>query len=504
LLGDTPGIPTTGLLYIASYLRRSGVDAVCRFYDENKSHPAMKEEMETLMETIRPRVLAISMKWFPYMNRVLDMIAAAREYADQHEMPLKIVVGGNTASYYWEEIIQHDTIDYVVCGDGELPLLKICRNETEIPNCVYKKNGRVIQTPFTYIKDKNNSSEIYLSHMDEIMMSRQTALLGTFFIYTHLGCNMNCFYCGGCNQAQQKAFNRKKVFIRPAQEVQTDILAVLPYVTAIQWDFDIPHDNLEEYCRSIWDGIDLTGHFCFISTLAPPSQAIIQLAAQTFKYVYWDLDTLTLSQRQRIQLVKEGIVKPQPTDKEILAVLNHCDPYQNTEVRLNLITGLPCFLPEDIESGHRFLARVMSGHRSFSELHSARLHAQPGAPILENAGKYEMNSYATTYDDFIKYARQNFNNHSSDPDNPVNTRLEYLNYPYIYYKNDTLNSTITRDYTDTNKMVRQYRDDRRLERMPAQLFTYENLNDKTRQWAGILRTAGVEPGTIVAIMLPPS
>jgi len=39
LLGDTPGIPTTGLLYLGAYLRRNGIKTRCQFYDPAGTTP---------------------------------------------------------------------------------------------------------------------------------------------------------------------------------------------------------------------------------------------------------------------------------------------------------------------------------------------------------------------------------------------------------------------------------------------------------------------------------
>jgi amino acid adenylation domain-containing protein len=508
LLGDTPGMPTTGLLYIASFLKRNGVKALCRFYDTSNDYQSLKRDIEELLANVQPKIVAISMKWFLYIARVLDMCRIVREYSEKTAAPIKIVVGGNTASYYWDKIIEYECIDYVVRGDGELPLLKICRceNDIDIPNCVYKKNGEVIQTPVTYVKDETNSPDIYLSHLDEIMLWDTVSRLGVFFIYTHLGCGMNCFYCGGCSQAQQKTYNRKEVFIRPPEEVRKDIIEALHYTSTFQFDFDAPREDLVEYCKGIWEGIDLSGHFCTISIQRLPSSApllfsLIELAAKTFKYVYWDLDILTLSERHREQLFSLGIVKPQPRDAEILAFLEQCDAYENVEVRLNLIAGLPCFLPEDVYISDTFLTTIISSYQSFSELHWARLHAQPGAPILEKAETYDMHTFASTFEDFLEYSQKNFSTLNSQS---IHQQLEYLNYPYIYFNNESLNSKITLHYSETNKKIQQYRDTSRTWQMPAETLTYEQLDKKANQLSHLLTARGGTSGSIVGMMLTPS
>jgi amino acid adenylation domain-containing protein len=499
LLGDTPGMPTTGLLYLGAYLRRKGIKTCCQFYDPTADYALMKENVQRLLKDIQPKIVAVSMKWFLYIARVIDICRIIKEYSRENFLDIEVVVGGNTASYYWQEVIKYDCIDILVKGDGEEPLLKICQGKdiANIPNCVYKKNGAVIQNPVTYIQDESNSPGIYLSHLEEILLSPQASRLGTFFIYTHKGCAMNCFYCGGCSQAQQKTFNREKVLRRGIEAVRKDIIAAQPYTSTFHFEFDIPDtvENLLDYCKKIWEGIDLTEHFCIFSTLKPASAALIRLVSQTFKYVYWDFDICTFSERHRKQLFSLGLVKPQPSDNEIFDFMAHCDKYSNIEVRLNLITGLPCFKLEDIEPGERLLSKIMNTYYCFGELHWARLHAQPGAPILENAGKHQMHSYASTFEDFLKFSRKNFNQDSGY------STVEHFNYPYIYFNDDRLNSRVTSIYLETNKKIHQLRVDRQRGLIACHTLTYEELNEKAEQLAGKLREKGIKPAGIIGLML---
>ncbi|MDQ1350670.1 MAG: hypothetical protein QG657_972 [Acidobacteriota bacterium] len=497
LLGDTSGTPSTGLLYLGSYLMRKGIKTRCQFYDNSTDYASMKKNIETLLQQVQPEIVAISMKWFLYIARVIEMGTIIKEYARNNSLEIKIVVGGNTASYYPEKIMMYDCFDILVRGDGEDPLLRICRGEDigSIPNCVYKNDGRIIVNPIGYVQDETVSREVYLSHLDEILLSHYTSRLGTFFIVTHKGCEMNCLYCGGCNRVHQKAFNRKKVFKRGVEEVRKDIMEAKPYTSTFMFEFDILDKRLVEYCRQIWEGIDLSGHFCIFSTLTPPSAQLIKLVSQTFKYVYWDFDICTPSETHRKLLFSMGLVKPQPTDEDIMQFMDRCDEYPNIEVRLNLITGLPCFTQEDIEPSKQLLSKIINNHSCFGELHWARLHAQPGAPILEDAGKYQMYAYASNFEEFLTYSQKSFNNNS----NYLTT--EELNYPYIYFKDDRMNSMITSFYLEMNKKVDQYKKDIRRGLIVNQVLTYRQLHEKANQLSMELKLKGVTPNQVVGIML---
>ena len=499
LLGDTPGMSTTGLLYLGSYLRRNGITAYCQFHDATLDYATMQKNIEKLLESIHPQVVAVSLKWFLYIARVLDICKIVKAFARENASSIKVVVGGDTASYYWEQMIAYEYIDYVIRGDGEEPLLAICRGEEPIPNCVHKnEKGEIIRNPIDYVQDETDSQEIYLSHLDEILLSKYASLFGTFFIYTHKGCTMNCLYCGGCNRTQQENFNRKKVLKRGVREVRKDILAARRYASTFQFDFDIHDHGLPAYCKKIWEDIDLSGHFCIISSTQMPSAALVELAAETFKYVYWDLDVLTLSERHRKQLFSLGLVKPQPSDEEILAFFDCCESYDNIEVRVNLITGLPYFTMEDISTSEKLVDKIMNTYSCFGELHWARLHAQPGAPIVESAQEHHMHSFASRFQDFLTYSEKNFDSQSGY------SGLEHLNYPYIYFKDDELNSEISRFYYRNNLKIEEFREKKERETAASLSLTYRQLNRKAHQLAAVLKEKGVIPGSIVGLMVNPS
>ncbi|MCP5108912.1 MAG: amino acid adenylation domain-containing protein, partial [bacterium] len=344
-------------------------------------------------------------------------------------------------------------------------------------------------------QDETDSSEIYLYHLDELLLSHHASRFGTFFIVTHRGCAMNCLYCGGCSRAQQKTFNRKSVFRRGVEEVRKDIIEAKEFTSTFQFDFDLPHKNLLEYCRNIWEGIGLSDHFCIFATLTPPSKELVTFVSQTFKYVYWDFDICTPSERHRDQLVSLGLVKPQPSDNQILDFMAKCEKHSNIEVRLNLITGLPYFTSEDIGPGKKLLHKIMNTYSCFGEMHWARLHAQPGAPIVQDAAKYDMHSYASTFENFLTHSKENFDQTSGY------LSVEDFNYPYIYFNDEQLNSSVTNFYLEINKKTAQHTRDKRRGLNVSNTLTYRQLNENAEQLTGALIAKGVRSGGIVGLML---
>jgi amino acid adenylation domain-containing protein len=490
LLGDTTGMATTGLLYLASYLRRNSITACCRFYEPNRDYKSMKANILELLDTLKPKIVAISMKWFLHIARVLEICRIIKS----HSPKINVVLGGNTASFYPEEIIKEGNIDFLVCGDGEEPLLEICRNQYPVRNSIYKKDGKWVKNKITYLENEKNGSEIYLSHLEEILVATKAPVFGSFFIYTHRGCGMNCLYCGGCKQAHKKAYNRTGLYRRHPREVRKDIQEAKGFTSTFFFDFDFPNQQLITYCKEIWEGIDLSSHFCVLGNLIPPSPELIRYVSEIFKYVYWNLDMASLSERHRMELYKKGKVKYQPTDQEIQEFFQECEQYDNVEVRINLIAGLPCFTEEDIRESEELLDSLLENYTRLSELHWARLHAQPGAPIIEKAGHYKMVSHANTYEDFLKFSRENFEKNDLYPG------LEHYHYPYIYYQDDNLNSIITKHYIEINKKIQRYTQDKREHPQLSKKITFRELDRKANLLADQLKKRGAGPRSISGIM----
>lgn len=85
--------------------------------------------LEGLVRRVRPKLVGISLKWFHHVDRALLIARTLRKI----DLSIRIVVGGNSASYWWRELSACDCIDHVVRGDGEVPLLSICQGNARRP-----------------------------------------------------------------------------------------------------------------------------------------------------------------------------------------------------------------------------------------------------------------------------------------------------------------------------------------------------------------------------------
>lgn len=496
LLGATSGSATVGLLYLGSYLRRHGVEAYCQFNDIHNDRASMERNIRYLLGQVKPKLVGVSLKWSPYIARGLEICRLIKKHAPQ----VKIVLGGDTATYFADELIQDDHVDYVIRGDGELPLLRLVMGDEEIPNCTYKRDGAVVRSATTYVHNERNSAEIYLSHLDELLVWPADLFWSPFlFVPTGQGCSMHCFYCAGSRENQRRVFNRKGPYLRPIERVRQDIRRAKEYNSTLMFDFDLPeYDSLDHY-RRLWEGLGLRSHSVGFAFWDIPSADLVALVARTFKHASLLIDVCSLSERHRQQLASLKVVKPQPTDAQILEFFDVCEQHDNVEVSISVISGLPCFAEEDVRSSEEMLSRIMKTYTSFRTLELGPLHAQPGAPITSMYGEFGMAQSAGTYQEYLECSKANLERHGRDPDS------RRLRHPLICYKDDRLNALVGRHFEETMVRLNDHQRKRlHRARYYHEELTYGELNARADRLAGHLTKMGVGPGTMVGICAEPS
>lgn len=397
LVGAGAGEATCGILYLASYLRRGGVEAFVRLYDGDETADEVVRSFESLVARVRPRLVGISLKWFHHVDRALLIARTLRKIDPE----IRIVVGGNSASYWWRELNAHDCIDHVVLGDGEVPLLALCRGEPSPPNCVTRDpSGRPRRLPLAYVQGATNSEDIYYSHFNELFLSQMDLHSFSGWVAPGKGCGENCLYCGGARGNQKAAFGRAKPFLRSEESVRRDHQAIAAQTWQMRYDFA---GSSAEFLGSTWAGVDLSRHCCTYFLWGVPRIELVDALARTFQRVYMVLDIGCFSEGQRLEQMGRGLLKPCAKDQELLALIEACRRHPNLEVEVSGIGGLPFASEATLAEELRLVERVIDldcvvGYQ--------RLEAQPGALVTEHPARFDMVTEAKTFTEFLDYFEQ--------------------------------------------------------------------------------------------------
>jgi len=149
-LKDIGCFPPLGLFSIFSFLKKNNFQV--EFIDFNVgSIPKNK---------INGDIVGIGADWRTYKNA----LKIAEQAKSQGSF---VVLGGSLVSSLGRTIINRrgKIIDAVIIGDGEIPLLKIARGDNleKIPNLIFKKQGKIIETK-KYEPDLNQYGPIDYSY----------------------------------------------------------------------------------------------------------------------------------------------------------------------------------------------------------------------------------------------------------------------------------------------------------------------------------------------------
>jgi hypothetical protein len=397
LVGAGTGEATCGILYLASYLRRGGIEAFVRLYDGDETEEEVIRSLEALVARVRPRLVGISLKWFHHIHRALLLARTLRKLDPE----IQVVVGGNTAAYWWRELSAYDCIDHIVLGDGERPLLALCQGDPSPPNCVTRSPaGTPRRLPLEYVQGATNSEDVYYSHFEDIFLSQQDRHAFSGWVAPGKGCGENCLYCGGARGNQKAAFGRAKPFLRSEESVRRDHQEIAGRTWQMRYDFS---GSSAEFLQSTWAGVDLSRHSCTYFLWGVARIELIDALARTFEQVYMVLDIGCFSEQQRLEQMRRGLLKPCATNAQLLTLIEQCRRHPNLGIEVSGIAGLPFASAATLEEEVRLVEHVISldcvvGYQ--------RLESQPGALVTEHPARFDMRTEARTFNEFLDYFEQ--------------------------------------------------------------------------------------------------
>jgi hypothetical protein len=389
LLGAGTGEATCGILYLASYLRRAGIEAFVRLNDDDATEAHVRRSLKPILERVQPHVVGISLKWFHHVARARVLAKAIRSI----DPDVRIVLGGNSASFWWKELLRWDCVDDVVLGDGEVPFLALCRGDKEPPNVV----SRARSSPKLGYIQGTQSSDVYYSHFDDIFLSQLDLASFSGWVAPGKGCGENCLYCSGTRGMQKATFGRATPFLRPTPSVQRDHREIVPRTWQLRYDFA---GSTAAFLKESWDGQDLSRHATTYFLWGVPPVGLTQTLAGAFQRVFIVLDVGCFSESQRLEQIRRGLLKPCPTDDALLKFIAAARAYPNLELEISGIAGLPFATKQTLVEERALIDRLLEeGVRVGCQ----RLQAQPGALVTEHPERFGMTTEARAFDDFVDY-----------------------------------------------------------------------------------------------------
>ena len=187
-----------------------------------------------MIRKLRPLVFGIDLHWLVHADGALELARICK----QEHPDIPVLLGGLTASYYHQELIQSPHVDYVLRGDSTeqpvvdlLQALEAGRDPADVANLTWKRDREVVVNPLTYqpeLLDVRIDYRRLMKHMLRYRDLRGGLLTGyqwpayafnmTLFCR---GCQMNCLTCGGSNWA----LGRARLGVRDPELLAEEIVA---------------------------------------------------------------------------------------------------------------------------------------------------------------------------------------------------------------------------------------------------------------------------------------
>jgi len=226
-----------GLTSIAEYLERFG----CRVRIVNLAVRMLRDrkfDAEAFIKRLKAPVFGIDLHWMLHCHGSIEVAKIVKKWHPES----KLIFGGFSSSYFYNELIEYPEIDYVLRGDStEEPfrqLMDCIRNNKKpdtVPNLVWKDSrGTIHENPFSHVPTDVN--DVMINHYGHVI--RSVIRYRDFISYTPVkdwsrypitavltcrGCTENCVICGGSAAAFRKCYNRTKPAFRSPEAIIRDI-----------------------------------------------------------------------------------------------------------------------------------------------------------------------------------------------------------------------------------------------------------------------------------------
>lgn len=397
------------LLWLASYLKNDGLEARIFFL----THEFEKEIRDALI-TYKPRYVAVSCRWYTNLYGAFIVARMVKSY----DSNIKVIAGGNTATYFDRELLSHGDFDIIIRGDAEFPLVQLLKHNRPM-NSTIKINDSIKRQRMTYIQSQEELDSYRLECPELIVENHDRVLKGTNYIWVGKGCKFPCFYCGGSRTAQIIISGRKDQIIRPIKNVLSDIKLLTRYSDHIMFDFSDFQNERESYFFNLLNQLPQKRYYSKIFYWGMPSLEFLGRVSDTFKRAEVIVDVVTFNEKLREQLSQRAWTKAFVSNGNIERMCESCLGKGNIEIGLESIAGLPQEKEFNFEETIQFARNLLQKYICVTHISYWPLSLEPASRIFEESEIFNFQNARKTFEDFFELTKTAFENN-------------YI-YPYMEY-----------------------------------------------------------------------
>lgn len=227
-----------GFTSILEYLERAGFNVKI----VNLALMMMRDlrfDVERAIAKMKPLLFGIDLHWLPHAHGAIEIARLCKKYHPD----IPVVMGGYSASYFHEEIMEYGCVDYVIRGDSTeqlmLELMECIRDSrpvSGISNLTYREESRIKVNEMDFVPA--DLDDLVLDYTPVIKATRKFRNITGFLpfkdwmsypitaVLTCRGCTCGCVNCGGSASGINRVVNRKKPAFRDPGRVASDIVSI--------------------------------------------------------------------------------------------------------------------------------------------------------------------------------------------------------------------------------------------------------------------------------------
>ena len=340
-----------GFTTMAEYMERQGVRVrIVNLAVLMLNKPGF--DVEAYLAKLDPVAFGIDLHWLPHAHGSIEVARIVKKLHPK----TPVIFGGLSSTYFHEELITYDAVDYVVRGDStEEPITRLMKalkgggGIADIPNVTWKDaSGAVVVNELSWVpNDMNAISLDYSFAMKSVIRYRD--MMGAIPFKDWLrypvcasltcrGCTHDCVTCGGSATAFREHFGRDKVAFRDPELLVRDIGHIQKYIPGPMF---VLNDFLQagpEYTRQFVEGlhrIDLKNPIGF-EFFRPPQEGFYEFLNSNLNDYSVEISVESHDDGVRAAFGKKHYTMQQIEDTVVDALKNGCSRFD-----LYFMTGIP-------------------------------------------------------------------------------------------------------------------------------------------------------------------
>ena len=308
-------------------------------------------DVEKAIREMDPHVFGIDLHWAPHAHGSIEIARLCKKY--HPDTP--VVFGGLTATYFHEELIGYECVDYVLRGDStEEPFTQLVYaikrggSVADIPNLTYKdSSGAIVVNAFECVPPTFDHVKLdYSFSMRSVIRGRDMSSALPFKDWlsypvtaslTCRGCTRNCVTCGGSATAFRTHFGRDRVAFRDPELLVKDIAHIAKHIPGPVFVLNDFRQAGDEYVNAFITGlkkIDFRNPIGF-EFFTPPSEDFYALLNENLNDY-----SVEVSAESHDDAVRAAFGKPY-TWEDLSASIENAFKHDCQRFDLYFMTGIP-------------------------------------------------------------------------------------------------------------------------------------------------------------------